>query len=117
MSTVEVVDRGAREIVVFLSGVVGTDPDDAFGPAIDRVDRLEQLNALNHVVVNMHQVTGMSDAAFEFLRELSSRGRSKGFEVSFAAVSGPAHRAIEAHGWSFVEHSPDVPAGRRDYRS
>ena len=35
-------------------------------------------------------------------------GRSSGFEVSFAALSGPAHRAIEANGWSFVEHSPDT---------
>ncbi|SDU41828.1 STAS domain-containing protein [Jiangella alkaliphila] len=117
MSTVEVVDRGGREIVVFLSGEVGTDPDDAFGPAIDEVDRLEQLNALDHVVVDMHRVTGMTDAAIGFLRELSVRGRSSGFEVSFAALSGPAHRAIEANGWSFVEHSPDLPAGRRGYRS
>ena len=117
MSTVEVVDRGAREIVVFLSGEVGTDPDDAFGPAIDEVDRLEQLNALDHVVVDMHRVTGMTDVAIGFLRELSFRGQSSGFEVSFAALSGPAHRAIEANGWSFVEHSPDLPAGRRDYRS
>lgn len=107
MSTVEVVDRGAREIVVFLSGDVGSEPDDAFGAAVDEVDRLEQLNALDHVVVDMHRVTGMSDAAIGFLRELSSRGRRSGFEVSFAALSGPAHRAIEANGWSFVEHSPD----------
>ncbi|WP_157574752.1 STAS domain-containing protein [Jiangella muralis] len=117
MSTVEVVDRGGREVVVFLAGEVGTDPDDAFGPAIDRVVQLEQLNALDHVVVDMHLVTGMSDAAIEFLRELSTRGRASGYEVSFAAVSGPAHRAIEANGWTFAEHSPDVPAGRRDYRS
>jgi anti-anti-sigma regulatory factor len=108
MSTVQVVDRGAREIVVFLSGDVGADPDDEFGAAVEEVDRLEQLNALDHVVVDMHRVTGMSDSAIGFLRELSSRGRRSGFEVSFAALSGPAHRAIEANGWSFVEHSPDT---------
>lgn len=107
MSTVEVVDRGAREIVVFLSGDVGSDPGDAFGAAVDEVARLEQLNALDHVVVDMHRVTGMTDAAIAFLRDLSARGRTSGFEVSFAALSGPAHRAIEANGWSFVEHSPD----------
>ncbi|PZF85338.1 STAS domain-containing protein [Jiangella anatolica] len=115
MSTVEVVDRGAREIVVFLSGDVGTEPDDAFGPAIDEVVRLERLNALDHVVVDMHRVTGMSAGAIEFLRDLSARGRSSGFEVSFAALSGPAHRALEANGWSFVEHSPRMHTGRRDY--
>ncbi|MBB5786659.1 STAS domain-containing protein [Jiangella mangrovi] len=108
MSTVQVVDRGAREIVVFLSGDVGSDPADEFGAAVEEVDRLEQLNALDHVVVDMHRVTGMTDAAIGFLRELSSRGRRSGFEVSFAALSGPAHRAVEANGWSFVEHSPDT---------
>jgi hypothetical protein len=37
---------------------------------------------------------------------LNERGRRGGFEVSFSALSGPAHRAIEAAGWQFMEPSP-----------
>lgn len=106
MSDVMVVDRGAREIVVFLSGAVGPELDQRFHAAVDEVTRLEELNALNHVVVDMHQVTSMSEAGVAFLRELSERGRRAGFGVSFSALSGPAHRAVEQAGWSFLEHSP-----------
>lgn len=108
MSGVEVVDRGAREIVVFLSGDLNHESSERLHAAVDEVVRLEQLNALEHVVIDMHQVTEMGDPAIEFLRELSLRGRRSGFDVSFAAMSGPAHRAVEAAGWSFVEPSPPV---------
>ncbi|WP_026877669.1 STAS domain-containing protein [Jiangella gansuensis] len=106
MSAVQVVDRGAREIVVFLSGDVSGEPADTLHAAVDEVSRLEQLNALDHVVVDMHRVTELGDAGVAFLRELSRRGRTAGYEVSFAAMSGPAHRAVEAAGWRFAEHSP-----------
>ena len=109
MSGVEVADRGAREIVVFLSGDVGDDLAGTLLAAVDEVARLEKLNALDHVVVDMHQVSAMGDAGIVFLRELSGRGRRSGFDVSFAAMSGPAHRAVESAGWTFVEHSPPRP--------
>ena len=108
MGDVEVVDRGAREIVVFLSGDVGDESTERLHEAVDEAARLVELNTLNHVVVDMHQVTGLGEAAIAFLRELTNRGKYLGFEVSFAALTGPAHRAVEAAGWSFAEHSPPV---------
>ncbi|WP_162606437.1 STAS domain-containing protein [Jiangella asiatica] len=108
MSAVQVVDRGAREIVVFLAGDVSGEPADSMRAAVEEVSRLEGLNALDHVVVDMHQVTELGDVGVAFLRELSDRGRRAGFEVSFAAMSGPAHRAVEAGGWRFAEHSPTL---------
>ncbi|PSL02455.1 anti-anti-sigma regulatory factor [Haloactinopolyspora alba] len=108
MSGVEVVDRGAREIVVFLSGDLNDEATDRLHAAVDEVAKLEQLNALDHVVVNMQHVTQLGEAGVGFLRELSMRGRRAGFEVSFAAVSAAAHRAVEEAGWSFVEHSPTL---------
>lgn len=109
MGSVEVVDRGAREIVVFLSGdVVDGTSTDGLHAAVDEVARLEELIALDHVVVDMHKVTELGDAGIAFLRELTSRGQRSGFEISFAAMSGAAHRAVEAAGWPFAEHSPTI---------
>jgi hypothetical protein len=104
---IEVVDRGAREIVVFLSGAV-EEPTDRLLAAITEVSRLEQLNGLDHVVVDMHRVTAIGETGLNFLRELINQGRRTGFDVSFAAMTGPAHRAVEAAGWPFAEHSPTV---------
>jgi anti-anti-sigma regulatory factor len=113
MGEVKVADRGAREIVVFLAGAID---DDLAGPlhnAVDEVAELEELNALDHVVVDMHRVTSFGDAGVTFLRELIRRGHRAGFQVSFAALSGAAHRAVEAAGWPFVEHSPPTMPAQR----
>ena len=106
MGGIEVVDRGAREIVVFLTGDIDDETAEYMHAAVERVARLEELNALSHAVVDMHAVTHLGSAGIAFLRELSERGKNAGFEVSFSALSGPAHRAVEAAGWNFVWHSP-----------
>lgn len=106
MGQVTVADRGGREIVVFLSGAVDDELSDQLHNAVDEVAKLEGLNALDHVVVDMHRVESLGNAGVAFLRELIQRGHRSGFEVSFAAMSGPAHRAAEAAGWTFMEHSP-----------
>lgn len=113
MNDVEVVDRGAREIVVFLSGDVDADLSDRLHAAVDDVARLEELNGLDHVVVDMHRVTGLGPSGLAFLDELTRRGGQAGFHVSFAAMTGAAHRAVEAAGWQFMEPSPPaVPTQR-----
>lgn len=110
-----VVDRGAREIVVFLSGAVDNDLSEQCHSAVDDVTRLEELNALDHVVVDMHKVTAIDETGISFLHELIQRGHRAGFQVSFSSLSGPAHRAIEDSGWPFMEHSPPtMPAQRSE---
>jgi anti-anti-sigma factor len=106
MSEVRVVDRGSREIVVFLSGDIDNEVVDQLHNAVAEVAELEGLNGLSHAVVDMHGVTSLGPPGIAFLRELNERGRRSGFEVSFSALSGPAHRAIEAAGWQFMEPSP-----------
>ena len=106
MGEVQVVDRGSREIVVFLSGDIDEQMVDLLHGAVDEVQRMESLEGLSHAVVDMHRVTALGAPGLAFLRELSDRGRHRGFEVSFSAMSGPAHRAVEAAGWEFMEASP-----------
>ncbi len=106
MSGVEVVDRGSREIVVFLSGDLDDESPDQVRTAVEEVTRLEELNALEQVVVDMHRVTELGDRGVGFLRELVERGARAGFSVSFSSMSGSAHRAVEAAGWTFAEPSP-----------
>ncbi|MBD0293309.1 MAG: STAS domain-containing protein [Jiangellaceae bacterium] len=106
MSEVRVVDRGSREIVVFLSGDVDEQMQDQLHAAVAEVAELEGLNGLSHAVVDMHGVSSLGPPGIAFLHELHERGRRSGFEVSFSALSGPAHRAVEAAGWKFKEASP-----------
>ncbi|MGH8774252.1 MAG: STAS domain-containing protein [Jiangellaceae bacterium] len=110
MGEVQVVDRGSREIVVFLSGDIGDQMADSLHGAVDEVSQMEGLGGLSHAVVDMHGVTELGPSGVAFLRELAERGRHRGFEVSFSAMSGPAHRAVEAAGWPFIEASPPPPA-------
>lgn len=112
MGNVQVVDRGSREIVVFLKGDIDGDMSDALHEAVDRVASLEALEGLSHAIVDMHAVTAMGQAGVEFLRELEGRGRRSGFEVSFSNMSAPAHRACEDAGWPFIEHSPPKQQSR-----
>lgn len=106
MGEVQVVDRGSLEIVVFLSGDIDDQMTERLHGAVEQVAQMEGLNGLTHAVVDMHGVTSLGPPGLAFLRELSDRGRRKGFEVSFSALSGPAHRAVEAAGWPFIEPSP-----------
>ncbi|HEX6194835.1 MAG TPA: STAS domain-containing protein [Jiangellaceae bacterium] len=106
MGQVDVVDRGGREIVVFLSGDITESDQNALDDAIDEVEALERLNGLNFAVVDMHNVTSIGPPGIAFLHRLQDRGDRTGFDVSFSAVSAPAHRALEAAGWEFIEHSP-----------
>ncbi|NED98859.1 STAS domain-containing protein [Phytoactinopolyspora halotolerans] len=108
MSAVDVVDRGGREIVVFLSGDIDESISARLHEAVDRVATLERIGGLQHAIVDMHRVTALGDAGVEFLRELTERGREAGFTVSFASMTGPAHRAVEAAGWTFFEPSPPL---------
>ncbi|WP_166346834.1 STAS domain-containing protein [Phytoactinopolyspora limicola] len=108
MGTIEVVDRGGREIVVFLSGSIDDTLAEQLHEAVAEVATLERIGGLNHVVVDMHRVSAMSGTGVEFLRELTTSGHTNGFEVSFSAMTGPAHRAVEAAGWHFVEASPHL---------
>lgn len=108
MGTVEVVDRGGLEIVVFLAGDIDDALTDQLHAAVDEVATLEQIGGLNRVVVDMHHVSAMADPGVAFLRELTERGQRAGFDVSFSAMTGPAHRAVEAAGWSFMEPSPPL---------
>jgi anti-anti-sigma regulatory factor len=109
MSAVQVVDRGGREVVVFLSGDVDDTLTDQLHHAVGEVAELERIGGLTHVVVDMHQVTALQAPGIDFLRELTERGRRDGFEVSFSSMTGAAHRAVEAAGWSFMEASPPLP--------
>ncbi|WP_129669743.1 STAS domain-containing protein [Phytoactinopolyspora endophytica] len=108
MSGVDVVDRGGREIVVFLSGDIDGTLTEQLHDAVDRVATLERIGGLQHAIVDMHRVTELDDAGVAFLHELTERGRAAGFTVSFASMTGPAHRAVEAAGWTFFEPSPPL---------
>ncbi|HMG29731.1 MAG TPA: STAS domain-containing protein [Jiangellaceae bacterium] len=108
MGEVRVADRGAREIVVFLSGDIDDQMTDALHAAVAEVAELESISGLSHAVVDMHGVTVLGEPGLTFLRELNERGRRSGFEISYSAMSGPAHRAVEAAGWSFAEPSPPL---------
>jgi hypothetical protein len=104
MGSVEVVDRGSREIVVFLRDDVGTAEVDAMAAAVDEVDQLEELSSLSRVVVDCRAVTSLGDEGVQFLRRLQQRGERHGFTLSLSMLSQPAHHALEQAGW------PGIPA-------
>lgn len=108
MGTIEVVDRGGQEIVVFLAGDIDDALTEQLHAAVDEVATLERIGGLNRVVVDMHNVTALQEAGVMFLRELAERGTQAGFDMSFSGMTGPAHRAVEAAGWSFMEPSPPL---------
>lgn len=109
MGEVQVVDRGAREIVVFLSGDIDDGMNAALRAAVDEVIQLEQLNGLSHAIVDMHGVTVLDPPGLDFLHDLVARGERHGFAVSFSNMSAAAHRGVEAGGWGYVEGSPPLP--------
>lgn len=107
MGEVRVVDRGSREIVVFLSGDVDETMRPALDAAIAEVDGLETLTQLSRALVDMQGVTALGRAGLDFLHALQDQGGRHGFTVAATAMSGPAHRALEAVDHPFRMPSPD----------
>lgn len=105
MGRVEIADHGT-EVIVYLSGDITESDEDRLNTSIDQVTALERLSDLSLAVVDMHKVTSLGPAGTVFLRRLQDRGERNGFDVTFATVSAPAHRALEDAGWSFIESSP-----------
>lgn len=103
MGTVEVVDRGSTEIVVFMSGDIDDSMQSELDDAIEAVTRLEP----PRVVVDTHNCTGFGQAGIHFLDRLRQRGRTEGYQVDLAAI-GPAVRPVlEDAGWIHqVMHPP-----------
>lgn len=99
---VEVVDRGSREIVVFLRGDVGEADEPGLAAAIDEVDLLEKLTGLSRVVVDCHDVTSLGQSGIDFLHRLSERGERHGFSLSLSALSEGAHHGLEDGEWPGV---------------
>jgi hypothetical protein len=99
MGEVKVVDRGGREIVVFLSGDIDAGMHEDLTAAINEVDSLEHLSLLNRAIVDLKDVTLLEREGVDFLQALHDRGGEHGFQVDLSTVSGPAHRALEASHW------------------
>jgi hypothetical protein len=114
MGSVEVVDRGSREIVVFLRGDVGPAEAGALDGAIDEVDGLEQLSSLSRVVVDCRGVDSLGDDGVRFLRRLQERGERHGFALSLSMLSSAAHHALEDAGWPGVPHTWDASHHARE---
>src|SRR4029453_3493234 len=94
MGSVEVVDRGSQEIVVFLSG----DIDDSMGRQLDLA--IEEVSALEppRVVVDLHDCTSLGPIGVQFLDALRRRGRLDGWEVGLSAISPAAPTVPEKAG-------------------
>ena len=95
MGSVEVVDRGSQEIVVFLSG----DIDDSMGRQLDLA--IEEVASLEppRVVIDLHDCTSLWPIGVQFLDALRRRGRLDGWEVDLTAISPAARTALEEAGW------------------
>ena len=95
MGSVEVVDRGSQEIVVFLSG----DIDDSMGRQLDLA--IEEVAGLEppRVVVDLHDCTSLAPIGVQFLDALRRRGRLDGWEVDLSAISPAARTVLEQAGW------------------
>lgn len=108
MDGVRIIDRSGQEIVVHVSGAVDESVGDTLDDVVTEVAGLVRIGGLEHVVVDMHRVSALAGPGLQFLHDLIERGRQDGFHVSFAAMSGPAHRAVEQAGWPFRENSPPL---------
>jgi hypothetical protein len=123
MGDVRVVDRGGREIVVFLSGDIGDGMEAQLNAAIDEVDSLEHLSLLDRAIVDLRDVTSMQPVGVAFLQALEQRGQQHGFDVDLTTISGPAHRALEKAHWpAGIGEGPGAseprgPAGEAEQRT
>jgi anti-anti-sigma regulatory factor len=95
MGSVEVVDRGSQEIVVFLSG----DIDDSMGRQLDLA--IEEVASLEppRVVIDLHDCTSLGPMGVQFLDALRRRGRVDGWQVDLTAISPAARNVLEEAGW------------------
>jgi anti-anti-sigma regulatory factor len=123
MGEVRVVDRGAREIVVFLSGDITDGMEAQLNAAIDEVDSLEHLSLLNRAVIDLRDVTRMDPVGVAFMQALQQRGQQHDFDVDLTTISGPAHRALEKAHWPVAigegpgASEPRGPVGEAEQRT
>ncbi|HEY6738335.1 MAG TPA: STAS domain-containing protein [Actinopolymorphaceae bacterium] len=94
MGHVDVVDRGSREIVVFLSGAIDETTREALADAAERVRLLLDVNDVSRVVIDSHQVTDFGAPGVRFLRGLEVAGREHGFDVALAMTSPAVAHAL-----------------------
>lgn len=95
MGTVEVVDRGSLEIVVFMSGDIDDAAQADLDAAVEQVSRLEP----PRVVIDTHNCTSFGPAGVRFLDVLREGGRAAGFEVDLAAIGPEVRPVLEQAGW------------------
>lgn len=95
MGHVEVVDRGSREIVVFLSGAIDRTMERPLADAIERVTLLERINDLHRVVVDTREVTSFEEAGLRFIERLERLGRAQDFDVALSMTSPAVNLAFQ----------------------
>jgi anti-anti-sigma regulatory factor len=98
MGDIEVVDRGSREFVAFLRGDIDESLAKDLDVALGEVAALEDVD-IQRVLVDLRDVTAMTEPGVKFLVELERLGRRSGFEVALSMVSKPALRALESAHW------------------
>lgn len=99
MGEVRVVDRGSKEIVVFLSGEVGRGMEAELGDALAEVALLERLDDLDRVVVDAGAVTAFDETGLNFLRDLHRNGRRQGYDLELAMLTDPVRTALDRAEW------------------
>lgn len=102
MGRISVVDRGSREIVVFLSGDIDQDMERQLDNALGEVTLLERLDDLHRVIVDTREVTSFGDTGVRFLRKLEREGKEQDYELAFAMTSPPVTAALERANWPYA---------------
>jgi anti-anti-sigma regulatory factor len=102
MGQVEVVDRGSREIVVFLRGDITSGMAKELSAALDEVGLLERLDDLHRAVVDTREVTAFDATGLDFLRRLEARGKAEDYEVALSMTSKPVLKALEDARWPYA---------------
>lgn len=94
MGQVSVVDRGSKEIVVFLSGDIDRAMEDQLSDALRRVTLLERVNDLSRAVIDTREVTAFDDTGVRFVRRLEQIGHERAFDVALCMTSKPVSEAL-----------------------
>lgn len=102
MGQVSVVDRGSREIVVFLRGDVDQAMEARLDEALSEVTLLERLDDLHRVIVDTREVTSFDEVGVRFLRKLEREGKEQDYELAFAMTSPPVTAALEQANWPYA---------------
>jgi len=95
MGTVQVVDRGSLEIVVFLAG----DIDDSMRTELEAAIEEVSVHEPPRVVVDTHSATSLGPAGIGFLNALRARGQVDGYFVDLAAISPAVRPTLVQAGW------------------